>query len=179
MDALFAPFLANPTLADGTALFHADHGNLDATALSLASLGTGVSGMLKQAVAGRNINARPAFLLSSPELDVPARDIIRQVTPVGTPPDQVIRVISNNRFVSVTDPLSGSAHTGSATTWFLAARGDRIPGLVIVYPETTGRDPQVMAFDLNEPGKFGIGISVKFDFGVGVVAHHGLYKGNG
>lgn len=68
-DVVWAILLGNPAMSDGTALFHATHGNLAAAgaAISVASLTAGRTRMRTQkSPKGRFLNNTPSFLLCGP-----------------------------------------------------------------------------------------------------------------
>lgn len=70
-DIVYGIILDNAAMADGTALFHADHGNLlGAAAIAEASLGLSRAAMFKQTgPKGRVLNLRPKFLLAGPDTE--------------------------------------------------------------------------------------------------------------
>jgi hypothetical protein len=76
----------------------------------------------------------------------------------------------------VVDPSTGTAYTGSATNWFLAAppNGRTIK---VAYRQGTNRSPVLRSFVLSQ-GQWGIGWDINMDIGVAVVDYPGLYKGN-
>ncbi|MEQ8585149.1 MAG: hypothetical protein RLO01_12670 [Thalassobaculaceae bacterium] len=75
-------FVDNPVIYDGTALFHASHGNLGATALGKASLAAGRLAMLKQTERDSNdrLGIGPRDLWVSPDLEETAVDLFRRNT---------------------------------------------------------------------------------------------------
>ncbi|MFO1153054.1 MAG: Mu-like prophage major head subunit gpT family protein [Rhodospirillales bacterium] len=81
-DVVWGIVTANPTMADGVALFHATHKNLAATgtALDVAGLGKARAAMAKQTgLDGRTVlNIRPAFLVVPSSLELTAEQLIAQ-----------------------------------------------------------------------------------------------------
>jgi len=80
--------LSNPTMnEDGTALFHADHGNLASPGVSLGSAGdVAMLDAARKAMRGMkaldgktSINATPKYLLVGPELETAAEQILAQI----------------------------------------------------------------------------------------------------
>jgi hypothetical protein len=69
-----------PTLADGTALFHTDRGNLGASALSVASYAAARTAMRKftEANSGERLGAltAPRYLLVPPDLEITALQVL-------------------------------------------------------------------------------------------------------
>jgi hypothetical protein len=75
---------ANPAMADGVAVFHADHANLTAPAPAtiLLGLASGRLAMRKQTgLSGGLIDVSPAFLVVPPELEVEAEKALASITP--------------------------------------------------------------------------------------------------
>jgi len=72
----------NPTIYDGKALFHADHGNLGAAVLASAPLAAGRLAMLKQAEMDSNdpLGIGPKYLWVSPDNEETAVDLFRRTT---------------------------------------------------------------------------------------------------
>lgn len=70
-DLVFAVLTGNPTMSDGTALFHADHGNLgSAAAPSEAAINAAITAMSRQTDRSANataLNIRPEYLIAAPE----------------------------------------------------------------------------------------------------------------
>ena len=63
-DLIYAILLANPTMdSDGIALFHANHGNLDANAFSATNLEIGIAKMAQQRIKSRPLNVRARYLI--------------------------------------------------------------------------------------------------------------------
>lgn len=74
-DIVYGILLGNPSMADGTALFDAGHGNLAGagTAISETSLSAGRAAMLKQkGPKGRVLNIRPSYLVVGPDKEYEA-----------------------------------------------------------------------------------------------------------
>lgn len=88
----FATLLANPTLSDGVAFFHADHGNLlTSTAIDSSSVGVALAALRKQtAPGGAKLNLTPRFLLCGPDSEAAARKAVRELTPGAEPPLEVL-----------------------------------------------------------------------------------------
>ncbi len=75
-------FVDNPVIFDGTALFHASHGNLGAAALDKTSLAAGRLAMLKQSEkdSGDRLGIGPRDLWVPPDLEEDAVDLFRRNT---------------------------------------------------------------------------------------------------
>lgn len=188
-DLVYSILLGNPNMRDNTALFHADHNNTTSNAMTKANIQTAASNMRKQQENNVNLNIEPTHLVCATELDFDAREITRasQILLAGdtdrTVPnmnalvDLNIDVRSDGRLSNgVTDPDSGTAHAGSATTWFLAGARTRRT-IEVGYLAGTGRRPQVRQFVLDR-GQWGIGFDVKMDIGAKALSWQALSRGN-
>lgn len=191
-DLVYALLLANPNMdSDSTALFHANHANLDTNAFNTANLQTGIAKMAKIRIRNRPLNVRARFLIVPRDLEFSADIELTSAerrnqasTDSGTKNPLLgrgIMLVSDDRIgaAGVTDPDSGTAYTGSATNWFLSAR----PGengartLVVKYLRGTGRVPMIRGFQLTQ-GQWGVGWDINHDIGVDADDYRGLYKGN-
>lgn len=161
---------AGPTLDDGVALFHANHGNLagsggaiDTTTLSAARLAMrsqkGLDGVTP-------INATPVYLLVSATKETQAESVLATLTP-----SQVSNVnpFSGKLTLLVEPRLSGNP-------WFVFADPAALPVLEYAYlssaqgPQMTSRE----GWDV-----LGMEFRVVLDFGAGVVDHRGAYRNPG
>lgn len=175
-DKVYAVLTANAVMADGKALFHADHGNLTAsgTALSAASLGVARALMRKQ-MGGQGLgylNVIPRFLIVPAALETTAEVLVASTVRVGgsntEPNAQFIR-----NLVVVVDPRLDAT---SATAWYLAADSSQIDTLEIGYlrgqrgvfvEERTHWETDAMQ------------LKARLDFGVAAIDWRGLYKNPG
>lgn len=193
-DLVYSILLANAALdADSIALFHASHANADTTAFSAAAIETGIAKMAKQRIRSRPLNVRARFVLVPHDLRFSADIFLTSAqrfdgSSTGTAggvknplAELGLQAIAEDRLgaAGVTDPVTGTSYTGSATNWYLSAR----PGengartLVVKYRRGTGRAPQVRSFML-EKGKWGIGWDINLDIGADADDYRGLYRGN-
>jgi hypothetical protein len=179
-DLVYSLLLANPTLADGTALFATGHANLGTgggSALDATSLGAGMAAIAAQVqrdVQERaiHVNGEGRFLVVPPQLAATARSIVRNVT-LGDGHDLQVRVESRLGAAGVTDPDSGQTFAGTATNWLLCAKETATPSIVI--GALDGRmEPRLTRFDLGQ-GEFGMGLAVNLDVAAAAVDHRGLY----
>ncbi len=187
-DLVYGTLLANANMADGTALFHADHANLGttSTALAAATLQAGIVAMAKQTRGNRQLNIRPQYLLVPQDLRFTAMQLIssaeirESAAANGTAnvlAQENLRVISENRLgvAGVTHPETGTAYAGTATNWFLAAARRTVR---VAFLAGRNRRPQVRSFVLTQ-GQWGIGWDLKHIIGVYARDHRGLYKATG
>jgi hypothetical protein len=169
---LAAKLTANPTLADGVALFHATHANLGTAAvISIASLGEALKMMrLQKGLDGLTvIDVTPKYLTVPAALEVVARQYVQQIN--------ATKASDVNPFTAdlevVVDPRLDAS---SATAWYLAADPGQVDGIEYSFLEGEP-GPQIESragFDVE-----GIEIKVRLDFGCGVVDHRGLFKNAG
>lgn len=127
-DTIYGILTSNPAMYDGTALFHADHGNLAASgsAISVASVGAGRAAMAAQTTeGGRKISGLyPKYLVTGPAKQTEAEQLVAAVTAAQT--DKVNPFAG--KLMAVTDPRI------TDNSWYLAAEA-RHSGLVAGYLE--------------------------------------------
>lgn len=172
-DLVWGVITDNAALADGTALFHADHANLTSsgTAISVASLGVGRAMMRKQTGLDSDgttyLNIEPRFLLVSPDKETLALQYTSQAYQPGTAGD-------TNPWASLLRPIAEPRLSGNA--WYLAATPDQID--TIEYAYLDGQEgvylEERMGFDVD-----GMELKARLDFAAKAIDHRGLYKNNG
>lgn len=120
---VYAVLSGNPTMADGTALFHADHKNLagSGTAMSTTTLAAGEAAMMVQtegagAVSDANpaLNIRPAYLLVPPGKKRAALQLMNSTV---DPSDS--KGHASNPVAGLAEVIADGRLTGNA--WFMAA----------------------------------------------------------
>ena len=168
----YAELVANPTMGDGTALFHADHSNLAASGsvISIASLGAARSAMRRQMDPSSNefIDLMPSILLCPVELGDLARQIITSETDITKTNSKARNPIQNMVRVVDTPRLSG-------TEWYLmAAPSDTAIGEVGFLG---GTEPKMMMEELFESR--GVQWRVTLDFGVAMLEWRAGYMNPG
>ena len=179
-DLVYGILTSNPALADGKALFHADHKNLQTgagSALSIDSLDKGRSAMRTQKTSKesgkeRPLNIRPAFVLTPVALESKALQLINSTS---VPTAQVNQGVAN--------PIQGMATViseprlddNSATAWYLAAAQgtDTIEVAYLNGVETPYMEQQ-QGFTVD-----GVATKVRIDAGVAPLDFRGLSKANG
>jgi len=189
-DLVYSILLANPTLnADSTALFHANHGsNTGTDALDAAGIQAGLTVMGKQTQDSVNLNIQPQYLIAPVDLKFDALIALRSADRVissssgGTfnpllNENLELRVDNRLGAAGVTDPATGTAYTGSATNWFLAASPTAAPTIEVGY--LNGQQaPMLRSFVLDQ-GQWGIGWDIKMDIGAKALDFRGLYYSDG
>lgn len=176
-DLVYGKLIANPVLADGVALFHANHGNLagTGTALSVASLGAARAAMRRQKGIGslEFIDPAPAFLIVPVTLETAAEGLLASlanpsISNSGAANPQWIRNLT-----LVADPRLDAA---SLTAWYLAAAPTQIETIIRAYLQ--GEDRPYIE-DREEFVRDAVSHKCRLDIGVGAIDFRGLYKNSG
>ena len=187
-DMVYAILLANAALVDAVALFHASHSNLETSAgLSAATLKTAIKDIEVQQESSVNLNLRATHLIVPSDLKHLAMQLVNSATVMRVGDEEAewgtentlssgenITPVSDARLTNgVTDPVTGTAQSGSATTWYMASNMGHT--VEVAYRRGTGRAPQVRSFSL-EAGTWGIGWDVALDIGAKALDYRGLEK---
>ncbi|WP_018991296.1 prohead protease/major capsid protein fusion protein [Aromatoleum toluclasticum] len=172
-DIVWGIVTANAAMADGVALFHADHGNLAAAnaVIAVASLGIGRAAMRKQtSLDGQLINVMPQFLLVPAALETVAQQYTSAayVSTKGAdinPFSSTLQVIAEPRL-----------DASSATAWYLAADPAQIDTIEYCYLD--GNEGVYLetrnGFEVD-----GMEIKARLDFAAKAIDHRGLWKNVG
>lgn len=171
--ALLAAIInSNLVLSDGTAWFHANHGNLASpgAALTIASLDQGRLTMRSQKDIGGTglIDANPKYLLVPAALQTTAETLVASTISPTTTADV-------NPFAGKLEPIS-DPRLSSATAWYLFADPEFSPALQYSY-----LDGQENPFvDSREGWRVdGTEYKVRHDFGAGVMDYRLAWKNPG
>lgn len=159
-----------PTMADGKALFHADHGNKAGTgaAPSEATLDAARIAMRKQTgLAGGRISVAPRYALVPAELETAMDKLVAAITPATTG--------DVNPFANRLTPIV-EARLTSPKRWYLAADPAQMDGLEYAYLDGEP-GPQIESRNGFEVD--GVQIKVRMDFGAGFIEHRGWYTNPG
>jgi len=175
-DVVWAIVTANGNMADGTALFHADHGNLGTTgAIGITTVDEAYTDMsLQTDPSGDVLGLEPRFIL----IPTGKRALASQfLNPLQFAPTSTANVIPN--YMRDLTPIAESrlqAH--STTAYYFACDPNTQPIDTIEYCYLEGEEgvyqDQQMGFNVD-----GVTFKVRLDFGAGVVEHRGLYKNAG
>jgi len=172
-------------LANAGPFFSAGNGNFDAgaaTALSSASLATGIARMLAQRDAeGRDLDIRPRTLLVPPELQQTAKELLlsdfiqraNNDLPTGNALKSVVAL-------EVEPRLSNSGRfTGTSTkAWYLFA-GPMDAALIVAFLQGN-QTPTVEFFGFDaDPNVLAASWRVYFDYGAALADHRAAYKAKG
>lgn len=172
-DIVYAILTGNPNMADGTALFHANHGNLGtAAAVTETALGEAYKLFGKQTgLEGRAISILPKFLIAPPgSRSIEARKQITATTPNATADVNTfagrMEVVEEARLI----PASGN------DPWFLAADPARIDTVEFAY-----LDGQEGVYTETRTGfeVDGVEIKARHDFAAKAIDWRGVYKNAG
>lgn len=175
---VYAQLTSNPTMADGTALFHADHGNLltgGGSALAVAGLTAARTAMRKQTgLAGEILNISPSFLIVPAALEQTAYTLTSaNYVPAKTSDINEFRAGGRTALEPI---VEAELDATSTAHWFLAAR----PGVIdtVEYCYLDGAEgvfiDSEMGFDVD-----GLKIKARLDFAAKVIDHRGLNRSNG
>mgnify|MGYP000890687889 CR=1 FL=1 len=188
----YTHLLANGTLSDSIALFHASHGNLisgASTAFSHTALGALKTKMRKQVgLDGRTVlNIEPRFLLTPPELEWLAKEVLKSsnivISEAGSTTSATLRGSSNvheNSLELIVEPrLSNSNFTGYSTTaWFLAGDPNAMDTFELGFLEGTNRQPRIEQVQA-PPNILAFMFRVVHAVGVKALDHRGLARSAG
>jgi len=167
---------SNPNMSDGTALFHANHGNLAGAggAISITTLDAGAMAMMKQkGLDGATpLNIAPRFLI------VPVSQRLKAFQYTNVPQIIVSKQADVNPFAGQLEVITDAMlDTSSTTAWYLAADPNMIPTIEYAYLEGA-QGPQVERVD-NPDDTLGVKIKAWLDFGATAIDWRGLYKNPG
>lgn len=179
-DLVYAVLTGNPKMADGKALFHADHDNLltgAGSALSIESMSTAKKQMALQKThteegKARTLNIRPAYVLTSVALEDKAKQLIRSASVPGADVNSGVDNPIRNFAEVISEPRLDDA---SATAWYLAAKqgSDTIEVAYLDGVDTPYLEQQE-GFTVD-----GVASKVRIDAGVAPLDFRGLQKANG
>lgn len=160
----------NPTI-EKAALFHANHNNLGAGALSVASLGAAKAAMAKQKNIGGEeaLNIQPAYLIVPVELETVAAQLISSV--VDPSKNNATPNPFANKLSVVADPT-----LDAAAPWYLAAAPGMCPSIEVTYLNGVDQPTMESTVLFNT---LGIKWRIYLDFGVNLIDFRGLYKSTG
>lgn len=173
-DTVWGIITANAAMGDGTALFHANHGNLSATnaAIAIAPLGEGRAGMRKQkGLNGRFINIISKYMLVPAALETVAEQYVTQTNVIYT------KAADFNPFANklqvIAEPRLDAA---SLTSWYLAADPAQIDTIEYCFLE--GQEgvylESRMGFDVD-----GLELKARLDFAAKAIDWRGFWKNIG
>jgi len=171
---VYTTLTSNPTMSDGTVLFHADHSNLAGSggAISVATLGAGRAAMRKQKMGDDYLGIRPAYVIVPVALEDTARQVIASESDVSKSNSRAANPIRNFAEV-ISDPYLDA---NSATAWYLAASAMEAPLIEVAFLD--GQQTPYVASE-EEFLSDAIRWKVRLDYGVAANDYRGGYKNAG
>lgn len=166
----WALVVSNPTLSDGKALFHADHGNLagSGAVISLVTISAGEAAMMKQtSLDGLKLNLHPAVLATGPDQFTAAR----QFTSTAVAPTTQAAV---NPLAGKLDPVGDANIPGPG--WYLLAEPTALE--TFIYGYLQGQSGPVITPEASFDSA-GVKMKLTIDFAVGAVDYRGAYANSG
>ena len=161
---------AGPTMGDGKALFHADHGNLAASGAVISSGTLSAARLAMRLQKGLDgvtpINAQPKYLLVDPSQETTAEAYLAELSPA--------KVADQNPFAGALTLLVEPRL--SAGAWYVFADPAAAPVLEYAYL-SSAQGPQLASRDGWET--LGREFRVVLDFGCGATDHRGAYRNAG
>jgi hypothetical protein len=172
-DLVYGKLLGNPTMSDGDALFHANHGNLSTEDLtiSVTGLGEARAAMRKQkGLQGMEyIDPMPRFLIVPVALETEAEELLASLVNPARSNDT-----ANPEWIrSLTLVADPRLDADSEATWYLAASPVQMDTIIRAYLAGEQR-PYV-----EENAEFVRDVTsfkTRLDVGVGVIDWRGLFK---
>jgi hypothetical protein len=175
---VYSQLTGNPAMGDGTALFHANHGNLATgagSALQLSALKAGRAAMrLQKGLAKEELNLVPNFLIVPATLEQDAYQLTSSnYVPAKQADVNEFRSGGRTAVEPIVEPILDSV---SAAEWYLASSNSQIDTVEYCYLD--GAEGPVIesqvGFEID-----GITWKCRLDFAAKAVDHRGLYKGAG
>jgi hypothetical protein len=175
---VYAQLTGNAALADGVALFHANHANLATgapSALQLSSMATARTAMrLQKGMAGEELNLAPAYLIVPAALETTAYQLTSSNYVPAKPADiNEFRAGGATSLEPVIEPLLDSV---SSTAWFMAAKTSQVDTVEYCYLD--GADGPVIDTEIGFE-QDGVSMRCRLDFAAKAIDHRGLYRAAG
>lgn len=166
--ALAALLVGNPTMGDGKALFHADHGNLGtASTIGVAGFSAARLAMRSQrGITGERISVTPRVLVVGPEIETAAEQFLAEIYPGE---------------VAETNPFAGKFKLAvepriAGKGWYVFAAPGEVPVLLLGHL-ASAPGPQITSREGWET--LGREFRVVLDFGVAATDWRGAYRNPG
>lgn len=173
-DTVYGILGNNPNMADGTALFHADHNNLAGVtgAPAVATLGAARLAMRSQTDLDgtRILNIVPRYLIAPAALETDVDQQLALITPTE------LGDVSPAYFRSLVPVIEPRLDAFSATAWFMAADPARVD--TVEYCYLSGEEGvQISSRQGWEVD--GIEIKARLDFAAKAIDHRGMFMNAG
>ena len=168
---VYAVLTGNPTMSDGVALFHANHGNLlTAAALSVAALDVAFSAMaLMKGPDGIPLNLTPRYLIIPRSLEGTGRTLMESETDPAQANSRKPNIF-RGRLTIVSDARLDAVSTSN---WYLAADPNMVDTIEVDYLDGVAEP----FLDQQDGWKVdGAEYKVRIDVGVQALDHRGILK---
>lgn len=180
-DLVWGIICTNAALADGTALFHADHGNLPtAGAITVANLGAARASMRKQTAlapsateSGSVLNIEPRYLAVPAELETVALQYTQQTAVITDPANQNVWA---NTMMPIIEPRLATLSGGAVEGWYLFADPARIDTIEFAYLDGE-QGPQV--FQEDDFDTDSVKLKARLDVAAAAIDFRGMVKNAG
>ncbi|MDO6587707.1 Mu-like prophage major head subunit gpT family protein [Salipiger sp. 1_MG-2023] len=172
----YAILTGNPTMSDGTALFHADHNNLAASGAvpSITTMAAGKTAMRtqKESATGPALNITPKYMIVPAALEVAAAQLLQSaVDPTANKGHASNPVAGMAQLI-----VDGRLDAASATGWYLAADPNAYDTIEVAYLDGV-QEPYLE--EKTAWSTDGVELKVRIDAGVAPLDHRTLYKNAG
>jgi len=179
---VYSQLTANPTMGDGTVLFHADHKNLGTgagSALQLSALKAGRTAMrVQKGLQNEELNLSPNFLIVPASLEQDAYQLTSSnYVPAKQGDVNEFRTGGRTAVEPIVEPILDGVSDGvSDKEWYLASNNSQVDTVEYCYLD--GAEGPVIdsqnGFEID-----GVTWKCRLDFAAKAVDHRGLYKGAG
>jgi len=173
-DLVFSIITANPVMADGTALFHANHNNLagSGAAPSAATVGAGRTAMRIQKDGVATLNISPTFLLVPAALEDTAKILLMSETDPSQANSRKPNPVRNAAEIIVDARLDSA----SSTAWYLLADPNRFDTIEVGYLDGVAAPflDQQDGWNID-----GVEYKVRIDAAAAPLEHRTMYKNGG
>jgi phage major head subunit gpT-like protein len=178
-DLVWAKITGNPTMNDGTTLFHADHSNLETDGSDKGSVDSEKLSVARTQMrtqtgpGGATLDLQPRFLLVPVAQETSAEILLRSTALPQTEYSEGVYNPWANRLTPIAEPRLDN---NSALAWYLVADPNQIDTIEVAYLD--GREEpyteEEVQFDRDA-----VGYKIRHDFGCGVMDHRGFFKNPG
>ena len=167
---------SNPTMNDGVAVFHADHGNLGSGVINVTNIGAGVQAMMDQTgvanAAGEAdiLEVEPSFLVVPTSKVTVAKQFVNTMLQPASQSDV-------NPYQDLEVIPSAYLEAADSAAWYLVAAPTEFD--FIEYAYLNGMEGPQLITQENTDNMLGIQYTFYTDFGAGVLDFRGAYKSSG
>lgn len=173
--AAYAALTANAALADGVALFHADHSNYvgsgSGAAPAIATLDAARTAMRTQTgLQGAILNIAPRFIIVPAALETTTDTVLNSA---GDLDDNKSSAVKNPFFGKLEPVVEACLDAGSATAWYLASDKNACDTVEVCFLSGSNNGPYL---ETKEGWTVdGVEYKVRIEFGVKAIDYRGLY----